>query len=67
MKRLYIIALLASIAMGVYAQPARRRMQQQQNTQQSNAQNITTRSRISFPTAQRCLKTLCGDVIYTVS
>ena len=52
MKRLYIIALLASIAMGVYAQPARRRVQQQQNTQQSNAQNITTRSRISFPTAQ---------------
>ena len=43
---------MASIAMGVYAQPARRRVQQQQNTQQSNAQNITTRSRISFPTAQ---------------
>lgn len=36
---------------GIIAQPQARRQQAQQKTQQSNANNMTTRAQISFPTA----------------
>ena len=36
---------------GIIAQPQARRQQAQQKAQQSNANNMTTRAQISFPTA----------------
>lgn len=50
MKKILLILLAACIAETISAQPAARRKQQaQQNT--SNAQTITTRAQISYPTA----------------
>ena len=39
------------MAQGIIAQPQARRQQTQQKAQQSNANNMTTRAQISFPTA----------------
>ena len=50
MKRIFFIVCMVVFAIMVDAQPARRRDQQQ--PLQSNANNITTRARISFPVAQ---------------
>ena len=50
MKRIFVIVCMVVFAILVDAQPARRRDQQQ--PLQSNANNITTRARISFPVAQ---------------
>ena len=53
MKRIFFILLIACIAQGIMAQPQRRRTQQPTAAQQhnkSNANTITTRAQISFPT-----------------
>lgn len=50
MKRIFLIVCVAAIAMSSFAQPARRRTQQQQ-ANRSNANTITTRAQISFPTS----------------
>lgn len=52
MKKSIFIICLTLFALSAVAQPPRRRAQQQQQSKQSNAQNITTRSRISFPTME---------------
>lgn len=50
-KLFLLFYLFAFLPFMVSAQPAKRRVEQQQKTQQSNAQNMTQRARISFPTA----------------
>ncbi len=50
MKKLFLILIMAVAAQGALAQPEARRRAQQQQAQKSNADNITTRARISFPT-----------------
>ena len=50
-RRLLLILAVACLAQTVAAQPARRRAEQKAQ-KQSNAQNLTTRARTSFPTAQ---------------
>ncbi len=49
MKRFFSIFLLVCVAVGMTAQPASRRQAQQAQTR-SNANNVTNRARISFPT-----------------
>lgn len=49
MKRIALIVCVALVALGVSAQPARRRTEQQQK-RKSNTNTITTRAQISFPT-----------------
>lgn len=49
MKRIFIIVCVAFVAVSVCAQPARRRNEQRQGNR-SNANTITTRAQISFPT-----------------
>lgn len=50
MKKLFILLIVLVSTFSANAQPAARR-QAQEATQKSNANNITTRARISFPTA----------------
>lgn len=50
MKRILIILMVVFTVQSVVAQPAARR-QQQQEARKSNADNMTTRAQISFPTA----------------
>ena len=50
MKRIFLIVCVAAVAISTFAQPARRRAEQQQGTR-SNANTITTRAQISFPTS----------------
>jgi gliding motility associated protien GldN len=50
MKRFYIILSMMAVALSVCAQPAARRQQQQQQQQRSNADNMTMRARLDFPT-----------------
>ncbi|WP_025875800.1 gliding motility protein GldN [Prevotella corporis] len=50
MKRIFLIVCVALVGMSVCAQPARRRAEQQARNR-SNANTITTRAQISFPTA----------------
>lgn len=59
MKRIFFILSVCCVAHTMCAQPARLRAGQQQK-QQSNSQNITTRSMISFPTAQE----MSEDVVW---
>ena len=49
MKRIFLIICVATVAISSFAQPARRRTQQESS--RSNANTITTRAQISFPTA----------------
>ena len=49
MKRRILIVCVATVAISAFAQPARRRIQQQGS--RSNANTITTRAQISFPTS----------------
>ncbi len=49
MKKILLILSIVSVTVGMSAQPASRRQAQQQK--QSNAENITTRARVAFPTA----------------
>ena len=51
MKKIFIIFMLLGMTLGMSAQPEARRQQAQKKAQQSNADNMTTRARISFPTA----------------
>ena len=61
MRRLLTILLLACMTLGATAQPqARRSQQEQKTTQKSNANNITTRARIGFPTTA----TMSEDVVW---
>lgn len=49
MKRIILIVCVATVAISAFAQPVRRRIQQQGS--RSNANTITTRAQISFPTS----------------
>ncbi len=49
MKRIILIVCVTTVAISAFAQPARRRIQQQGS--RSNANTITTRAQISFPTS----------------
>jgi len=49
MKRIILIVCVVTVAISAFAQPARRRIQQQGS--RSNANTITTRAQISFPTS----------------
>lgn len=60
MKKILMILLAACFVQAAMAQPARRRAEQQQKTQQSNANNMTQRARISFPVAQE----MSSDVVW---
>ena len=51
MKKILFIIMLLGMTLGIIAQPQARRQQAQQKAQQSNANNMTTRAQISFPTA----------------
>lgn len=59
MRKIFIIALLACVTQMAIAQPAVRR-QAQQKAHVSNADNVTTRARIMFPTAA----TMPQDVVW---
>ena len=50
MRKILTILLAVCLANTAMAQPKSQRNQQQQQTQKSNANNITTRARIAFPT-----------------
>lgn len=51
MKKIVFIWMFLGMFLGLSAQPASRRQAQQQKAKQSNADNVTLRARISFPTA----------------
>ena len=51
MKKTLFIIMLLGMTQGIIAQPQARRQQAQQKAQQSNANNMTARAQISFPTA----------------
>ncbi len=50
MRRISLILLMMCLAMQIVAQPQARRKQEQEKKTQSNANNMTTRARIAFPT-----------------
>lgn len=50
MKRILFVLLIACVAATLNAQPAARLAEQQEAAQKSNANNMTTRAQISFPT-----------------
>lgn len=60
MKRILLILCMGLTVLSVTAQPARRRTEQQQKQAQSGANALTTRARISFPTAQE----MSEDVVW---
>ncbi len=60
MKKIFLLAVLLGMTMGVYAQPEARRQAQQKARQQSNANNMTTRAQIMFPTAA----SMADDVVW---
>jgi len=60
MKRILILLFLACTVQMVDAQPAARRAQQQAAKKKSNANNMTTRAQISFPTAEK----MSEDVVW---
>ena len=51
MKKILFIFMLLGMVQGIMAQPAARRKQAQQKAQQSNADNMTLRAKLYFPTA----------------
>lgn len=51
MRKLYVIIFFAVLSMSVSAQSALRRAEQTAKAQKTNADNVTLRSQISFPTA----------------
>ncbi len=51
MKKILFIFMLLGMVQGIIAQPAAKRKQMQQKAQQSNADNITLRAQLYFPTA----------------
>lgn len=51
MKNIFLFLMLVGLVQGAWAQPEARRQAQQKAKQQSNANNMTTRAQIMFPTA----------------
>ena len=60
MRRILTLLLVVCMVQGAMAQPQARRNQQAQQAQKSNANNITTRARIGFPTSE----TMSEDVVW---
>ena len=60
MRRILFILLTACMALSVTAQPQARRNQATQQAAKSNANNITTRAKIAFPTTA----TMSEDVVW---
>lgn len=60
MKRIVILFLVVLTSQMIVAQPAMRRQQQQQAAKKSNADNMTQRAQIMFPTAP----TMSEDVVW---
>ena len=50
MKKIVLLLMLVGLVQGISAQPEARRKAQQKTQQKSNANNITTRAQIMFPT-----------------
>lgn len=50
MKKIFLLLMLFGVSLGMSAQPEARRQAQQKAQQKSNANNITTRAQIMFPT-----------------
>lgn len=50
-KKIFLLATLLGLTLGVAAQPEARRQEQLKAQQKSNANNMTTRAQIMFPTA----------------
>ena len=51
MKKIILLLMLVGLAQGAFAQPEARRRAQQKAQQKSNANDMTTRAQIMFPTA----------------
>ncbi len=51
MKKIILLLMLVGLAQGAFAQPEARRRAQQKAQNKSNANNMTTRAQIMFPTA----------------
>lgn len=51
MKKIFLLLMLFGVSLGMSAQPEARRQAQQKAQQKSNANNMTTRAQIMFPTA----------------
>lgn len=51
MKKIILLLMLVGLVQGAFAQPEARRQAQQKAQNKSNANNITTRAQIMFPTA----------------
>lgn len=51
MKKIILLLMLVGLAQGAFAQPEARRQAQQKAQNKSNANNMTTRAQIMFPTA----------------
>ena len=51
MKKIILLLMLVGLVQGVFAQPEARRQAQQKAQNKSNANNMTTRAQIMFPTA----------------
>ena len=60
MKRILVLFVVVLTAQGLLAQPAARRAKQQAQAQKSNADNVTQRAQIMFPTAP----TMSEDVVW---
>ena len=60
MKKILLLLMLVGLVQGMSAQPEARRQAQQRAKQQSNANNMTTRAQIMFPTAP----TMDQDVVW---
>ncbi len=60
MRRILFLLLIACVAQLSQAQPQARRNQQQSQAKKSNANNITTRAKIGFPTTA----TMSEDVVW---
>ena len=56
MRKIFLLLMLAGLTIGANAQPEARRQAQQKAKQQSNANNMTTRAQIMFPTSGARLK-----------
>lgn len=51
MKKIILLLMLVGLVLGAFAQPEARRQAQQKAQNKSNANNMTTRAQIMFPTA----------------
>lgn len=52
MRQFILLCMFLGVALGVTAQPEARRKQKQQQAQKSNADNVTLRAQLFFPTSQ---------------